>query len=76
MPYKYTKTIDGIVDGLIDNRITTYKNPYPFNVGLPFYCEQNSTGFYDFIYDLVPEETLTNYCEQNITGFYDFATTP
>lgn len=65
MPYKYTKTIEGVVDGSIDNRITTYKNPYPFNIGFPFYCEQetDSTGFYDIIYDLVPEETLTNYCE-------------
>lgn len=36
------------------------------------YCPQDTTGFFLFDVDFIPEETLTNYCPRDNTGYYDF----
>lgn len=66
MPYK--------VSGTVDSRILTYKNPYPYRLSLPKYCPQNTTGFYDIVHNIVPEETTNNYCPQATS--YDFTQAP
>lgn len=48
----------------------------PIPVDWPFYCPQNTTGFFDINFTIVYQKTDVNYCPQNTTGFFDFTQAP
>jgi hypothetical protein len=63
VPYK--------VAGTIDTEIRTFKNPFPYSVGFPFYCELDSSAINGIVLNPIPEETLTNYCPLLTEGEID-----